>query len=242
MAAGHLVGRDAEPLADDAPLERRRGTGGRRGTAGTASGRRATRRAATAPRTACRTGSRRWCADSATTSAGTSWRNTAASSNGSVGRPRAAIAAAWATPWPVFVHQSPPDSPGAGVIAATSTIIATGTRVATIGAVNPAIDWATSTSSRRRSAPRVDRRDDGVGVLGEPGGDRRHTAGRRRSSGARRRRAAARRGASTRSRTRRRGGGRTWPSRSRRAADRPAAHRSPRPARAPVRGPSDLLR
>ena len=53
----------------------------------------------------------------------------------------------------MFVHHSPPDSPGAGVIAATITIIATGTRVATIGAVNPAIDWATSTRSGAPSRP-----------------------------------------------------------------------------------------
>ena len=53
---------------------------------------------------------------------------------------------------PVFSHHAPPDSPAVGTIGFTSTMSAVGTRVATIGAVNAPIDWATSTSGPDTSA------------------------------------------------------------------------------------------
>ena len=66
----------------------------------------------------------------------------------------------------MFAHHSPADSPGRGTIAATRIISVTGTRSHTSGAMNPASDWATSTTSRAVA----DGVDDDVGVLGEPGG------------------------------------------------------------------------
>ena len=83
--------------------------------------------------------------DAASTSGGTSWRKSVSSL--SSGSPWAAIASAQPT-WP---HQSPPVSPGSGIIAVTRTISSTGTRSATNGAVKPPSDWATSTRSSRRS-------------------------------------------------------------------------------------------
>ena len=56
---------------------------------------------------------------------------------------------------PVFVHQSPPDSPGRGTIAATRTISSTGTRSHTSGATNPP---ATARRARRRAGRRWRRR------------------------------------------------------------------------------------
>jgi hypothetical protein len=52
---------------------------------------------------------------------------------------------------PVFSHQAPGVSPGAGIMALTSTTALTGTSKATSGAVNPPSDWATSTRSSRPS-------------------------------------------------------------------------------------------
>ena len=64
---------------------------------------------------------------------------------------RAGLAPTTAASCPVLAHQSPPDSPGRGTIAASNTIRSTGTRVATSGATRPASDCATSTRSPRRS-------------------------------------------------------------------------------------------
>ena len=167
MAAVHLVGLEAEPLSHDPALE----VGREEAVAPTEQ----------EPGGHVRPGVERprllergtglvsqVCLGPAITSAGTSCRNSAGGSSSSSAQPPPTAAAWSASAWPVLVHQSPGDSPGAGTMAATSTIISTGTRVATGGAVNPPIDWATSTRSPTgRVADGLDHR---VGVLGQAGG------------------------------------------------------------------------
>jgi hypothetical protein len=89
----------------------------------------------------------------AVTSAGTSWKKyTSGSKPASGSRPSRSSFSRWARPWPVLPHHSPPVSPGAGIMAFTRMIPVTGSRPASIGAVKPPIDWATSTTSPRSRA------------------------------------------------------------------------------------------
>src|SRR5207342_1645814 len=126
VAAVQLVGRDAQPLPDHA-----------------LSGHGCSNGVADSPRTPL-------AIASVTTSGGTSWKNVRSGSYLSSGdRPARSSSSRTACSHPVLVHQSLADSPGAGTIAATSTSRSTGTRSHTKGAVNPAMDCATSTRSVR---------------------------------------------------------------------------------------------
>ena len=78
---------------------------------------------------------------------GTSWKKSVSGSNGaSPSRPSCTFCRRFASPWPVFRHHSPGVSPGLGIMALTSTSSAT-TSSHTRGAVKPASDCATRTSS-----------------------------------------------------------------------------------------------